>query len=557
MKMNFKKTLSLVLAVLMVMTAVPLSGMATEDEWNGETQGHKYFYTKRDDGKHLIECEECDFTKKETCDGPAATSCNEKGKCLKCGNEFGDPLPHKFEKEEIRDDNLASKGDCKTKKTYYKVCEVCGALPESLEGAATFEGALGDHSFTDYLPLGNATCTNPGDKKATCDVCKTATDIKAAEDSAKLPHEFVIDSERRYVKTAPTCKTEGEYYKICVNCSAVGTETFKTEKLEHTYIEIEDPDFKVEGKEYEPTCSKGQEYYMQCETCFTSAKFLDPTKTFNDGKNHAKPTTADDVRRCTPEEESKNLMKKANCMNNARYYYLCKKCGERVAEGSADATSDVIHFYEKEGTATNLDHNKFSDATLMKKVSTGKDATCTTAAVPDKYECCANNPDCNGKTFEDYSPYNANLKVKEVNGIKDFETDENGNKISLPLGHEITKTVEYKAPKCAVEGNYASEYCKGCNTSFYYESDGKTSAGEATGDKLKTIKATGHKNTDGNDSCDICGAVLKPSDTCSCICHKTSGIMYFVALILKFFWKLSGSNEYCKCTKGDFVVKHY
>lgn len=556
MKMNFKKTLSLVLAVLMVMTAVPLSGMATTDEWDCETQDHKYIYTKRDDGKHLIECEECDFTKKETCDGPAATSCNEKGKCLKCGNEFGDPLPHSFKKEEIRDDNLASKGDCKTKKTYYKICEVCDALPENREGAATFQGGYGDHSFTTYNHLGNATCTNPGDKKAFCDVCKTATHIQAAEESEMLPHEFVIDSERRYVKIAPTCETEGEYFKICINCSAKGTETFKTEKLEHTYIEKVDPGFKVQGKEYEPTCSKGQEYYMQCETCFTSAKFLDPTKTFNDGVSHARPTTPAEVRVPTAEEESSNLMKKANCINDARYYLLCKKCGERVIKMDDEVETEGFHYYEKPGTALNLDHNKFSDATLMKKVSTGKDGDCTTAAVPDKYECCADNPDCKGKTFEDYSPYNANLKVKEVNGIKEYERDENGNKISLPFGHKITKEVEYKAPKCAVEGNYASKYCSGCNISFYFDVD-NTAKGTGVGDTLKTIKATGHKNTDGNDSCDICGAILKPSDTCDCICHKTSGIMYFVALILKFFWKLSGSNEYCKCTKGDFVVTHY
>ena len=544
--MNFKKTLSLVLAVLMVMTAVPLSGMATETT----TCDHANVTITAIDGEqHLVKCSSCGDRSYEDCKGPAATTCGESPKCAKCNFVIGDPLPHNFEKEEIRDDNLASKGDCKTKKTYYKVCEVCGALPENLEGAATFEGALGDHSFTDYLPLGNATCTNPGDKKATCDVCKTATDIKPAEESAKLPHEFVIDSERRYEKTAPTCETEGEYYKICVNCSAKGTETFKTEKLKHVYVEVEDPEENATLKSA-ATCSEDAYYYRVCKLCNVSAKYLDGGQDeyykVAGTKDAHREANKENVKKPTDLnlDEENFFLKEANCMNDAMYSYACVACKGPRANSLSEAKKLGRDFYYKEDSALNPYHNKFSDATLMEKLSTGKDGDCTTAAVPDKYRCLK-NPECKDVVYEDYSPYKSKI-----------ELDNKGNKISLPLGHKITKEVPYKAPKCAVEGNYASKYCSGCNISFYFDVD-NTAKGTGVGDTLKKIDSTGHKNNDGNDSCDICGAILKPSDTCNCICHKTSGIMYFVALILKFFWKLSGSNEYCKCTKGDFVVKHY
>ena len=43
MKTNFKRVMSLVLTVLMVMTVVPFAGVSAEGEWDCAVSGHEFF----------------------------------------------------------------------------------------------------------------------------------------------------------------------------------------------------------------------------------------------------------------------------------------------------------------------------------------------------------------------------------------------------------------------------------------------------------------------------------------------------------------------------------
>lgn len=67
------------------------------------------------------------------------------------------------------------------------------------------------------------------------------------------------------------------------------------------------------------------------------------------------------------------------------------------------------------------------------------------------------------------------------------------------------------------------------------------------------IYATGHKDEDGDYKCDYdCGYEFdKPSQDCSCSCHK-SGFMGFIWKILKIFYKLFNTNSICACGAAHY-----
>ena len=86
------------------------------------------------------------------------------------GNNGGNKHKHSFTVENVTDEYLCSAATCTEAAKYYYSCK-CGE-----KGTETFAygNALG-HSFTNYVPDGNATHENDGTKTATCDRCD-ATD---------------------------------------------------------------------------------------------------------------------------------------------------------------------------------------------------------------------------------------------------------------------------------------------------------------------------------------------------------------------------------------------
>lgn len=87
-----------------------------------------------------------------------------------------------------------------------------------------------------------------------------------------------------------------------------------------------------------------------------------------------------------------------------------------------------------------------------------------------------------------------------------------------------TVTVE---PTCTEEG-YVQHVCS-CGDSY----------------KDSYVSATGHSDTNGDGACDSCGKNLSASN-CDCMCHS-SGFTGFIWKILRFFYKLFGSNKVCDC----------
>ena len=93
--------------------------------------------------------------------------------------------------------------------------------------------------------------------------------------------------------------------------------------------------------------------------------------------------------------------------------------------------------------------------------------------------------------------------------------------------HDINYLVKIE-PSCSEQGIVICE-CKQCD--FYEES---------------YIDATEHFDRDEDGTCDACY-----SPVCDCMCHKT-GIVNIIWKLLRFFYKLFGTNKICVCG-----VEHY
>lgn len=528
MKMNFKKTLSLILAVLMVMTVVPMSGMASEEVCTHENATIDKLSAVNGQPRHYVNnCPDCGLDKAENCFGPDATTCGEAKKCAICDQIIGAALDHTFAPGVENEETLKTTGtDCQVANTYYETCTECGAVSENDEDVFPSTTNFGPHDW-DEGTVTYENCEEAGTRTYKCEI--EGCDAEREEAVEASGHDFDKVEEDRYLveDSVATCKKGAEYYYSCVNCGAKGTETFFSETTgAHNFVEVANPEENALLKS-EATCSNPAEYYKGCSVCHISAKHVENVEepTFKYGTPHAKPTTKDEVRRPLTEDEIKVVIH-ADCLNNAMYSLHCKKCGEPTI-GKLEDAKEGIHFYEVEGTALNPGHR---DLTKLEVIGARIEPTCTTKGQDTIYRC------------------------KE----KDCPAQEIGGEVLLAKGHtyDKTKTLTYKEAECGLAGHYGREYCKDCDTSFYTDAKG-ADAGSEKGLKEKSIKALSHVNDlGGDDLCDICGTVVKPSETCKCICHK-GGFMYIVAIFIKLFWRLTGTKEYCECSSVEEIVKHY
>ena len=117
--------------------------------------------------------------------------------------------------------------------------------------------------------------------------------------------------------------------------------------------------------------------------------------------------------------------------------------------------------------------------------------------------------------------------------VKDIDYDE---AICVLNGHNYSSVV--KEATCITNG-YTIYTCTDCYESY----------------RTDEVDATGHKDENSDDICDICGDSLKvsepetPSTSCSHHCHKT-GFMNFLWKIANFFHKLFGMQEKRICACG-------
>ena len=529
MKMNFKKTLSLILAVLMVMTAVPLSGMATDEVCTHANTTVFSIGLDANTGeyRHYVNnCTDCGVNGVQVCEGAEATSCGEAPKCTICAQVIGEAPEHSYAPGAENADTLKETGaDCQTGNTYFETCTACGDVSDTR--FFTSETNFGPHDWDEGTKT-YENCEEAGTCTYKCEI--EGCEAERTETVEAIGHDFdkVEDDKYLVAGSVATCKKGAEYYYSCVNCGAKGTETFFSDTTgAHNFVEIANPEENALLKSA-ATCSKPAEYYKGCSECHISAKHVADVEepTFKYGDPHAKPTTKDEVRRPLTEDEIV-VISNADCLDNAKYSLHCKKCGEPMIEKKEAYAKEGLHFYEVEGTALNPGHR---DLTKLELVAERIEPTCTTKGQEAIYRC-PKGKDCpNWKESQEIGG--------EVIPAKDHTYDS-----SKALAY-------YVSDSCTGGGYYGRKYCTACETSFFYDASGKE-VDKMSGLKEKTIDGKRHVNNNSDDLCDVCGYVVTPEETCTCICHKT-GFMYIVALFLKLFWKFTGAKPYCNCGKAHY-----
>ena len=146
------------------------------------------------------------------------------------------------------------------------------------------------------------------------------------------------------------------------------------------------------------------------------------------------------------------------------------------------------------------------------------------------------------------------------------------------LGH---KEVEHegKAPTCTETGWEAYVTCERCDYTTYVELIGThvfdewvqvkaptcTAAGlerkdcdNCTEYETREIAALGHKDENGDSTCDICNGSMLPekgedTETDEHVCGEVSGFKAFINKIINFFRRLFGQPELCPC--GEVILE--
>ncbi len=493
MKRNFKRSLSLILSVLMIIAVIPFSGMAS----SACTHPNKIITVVKNELKHIVICPDCGLNEKSDCASSSTgeATCETPKLCDVCKRELSST--HKFELEVEAPQTLVKEVNCDEFNVYYKTC-ACGKISETETFTSEVKGTI--HDFT----------------------------AKSNEYIAKK----VCGENLFYYFACSRCGVSAEGFDVDPNTYADEDVT-----VEHKFYV---PDEPVQGTlKSNPTCTSSAVFYMICENCPASAKGIDETKTYTygDALEHefVDFTKVVDI---TEEVKAEYLIIPATCSVQAMYSKLCKHCGAPAVEGLWDSgfdpnnkeyhiTVDVVEdgvvvsvgnaFYYGEP----LNHGK------LKVTKEAKAQTCTTDGNTEELSCdyCGTIMDPSEKLPK--------------------------------LGHKLDSKLiqEYKAPTCVQNGQLGKVKCvrEGCGVILEVNGKGETE----TKENIKTFDMTkrGHLDENNDLICDRedCLSTLDPSDVCTCICHGT-GFMYFIGWILKWIWSLMGTNPYCKCGEAHYAV---
>ena len=293
MKRNFKRVMSLLLTVLMVMTVVPFAGVSAEGEWNCAVDGHEFYGDLvLKNGKHARWCDHCDafgytvYNEAEDktvqveglqgCLGGYAT-CTELAVCDFCNREYGDYDYDNHDFSVSDDKYLATEATCVSKAKYYFSCSWCGGSADwyadedtdwdeitytkgAVDRVAGHRGeATANENDTHFIEecylCGETDITAPCfgsgatcQEKATCWQCNE----KYGEvDTTRHEETQWKDAEEA------TCQAPGHYgYEYCVDCEAETSEKEVIPQLDHTYTAFaKDADADTHSK-YCTTCDE-------------------------------------------------------------------------------------------------------------------------------------------------------------------------------------------------------------------------------------------------------------------------------------------------------------
>ncbi len=273
---------------------------------------------------------------------------------------YGDLLPHTFtgNTEFLY---KATDAKCEANETYYVYCSECKASSKGTAEEATFEKAdtalehvwvnaqhnadTLTHTFTCERGCGKtmtancadsavsygyepATCTAQGYDIVQCSACGHQWNINYTD---ALGHDYTQKIyDEAHLKSAANCEQANVYYYDCSRCDKNAKDETDTEKYTTlTYIsgEVRKHDFhnKVDDKYLadEATCFAAAKYFTSCkyEDC---GKSSEEVYGVGNGTKFSSGTAL--AHNWAEVEDAKYLATKADCANDATYYYECSLC---------------------------------------------------------------------------------------------------------------------------------------------------------------------------------------------------------------------------------------
>ncbi len=414
--------------------------------------------------------------------------------------EDGEMLPHNFTAETAEEKYIVSAANCQQKAVYYKSCAACGLSSKDTDSVATFEGAMGTHSWGEYIYNNDAKCGVDGTETAPCAIpgC-TESNTRDKADTA-LEHVFTEEiADEAHLKTAATCTSKATYWKECsregcavlASDAAVAANYFESGELAaHAFTEAIKDDAHLKAA---ATCVTKAVYWYDCASCDAIAS--DETVEANYYTDEESELLAHKYE--LEVVDAKYLAVAATCSTKAIYYKSCA-CG---ASGEA---SEVEVVFE---TGDVLGH-------IVETVP-GKDPTCTEDGYTESRVC-----------------------KREIGGEKCGAVLK--AQVKRPAtGHKEYVSVEKVEANCTKVGHSEEKKCAVCEQLLTLPSI--------------TSPALGHVDNDGDEICDRadCGTIVIMGEECSCICHQT-GLMRIVYFLVRLIWRLIGANPYCDCG-----IEHY
>lgn len=374
------------------------------------------------------------------------------------------------------------------------ICVACGEKVDEGEMIPKTD----KHTFTKYVKVSDATCTENEKEQAVCDVCKKATDTRDVPFTA-LGHEY--DETKYEVKTKATC-TEDEVreYRCMhfftdkdgneVQCENTKEVTVRNTATGHKWSEwtvIEEASCSKAGKAERKCLNSG------CEVVITKT-----------------------LRKLSHTPSDWIVDKEATCTTEGHRYIECAAgCGYIYEE---EIIPKKPHDFEvTKCTATCLDDGysdyvcKVCKATKKGEIvkALGHDWSGTWVVTKE--------PTCTKKGTE-------TLTCTRCTATQTRNID--------ALGHH--EVIDPAVPAtCTKDGLTEGSHCDRC--------------GEILKKQETVVKP--HYDGDGDGKCDECGKELKHSTdlNCDCICHKTFWLMRLQYKILRFFWKLFKIGKSCDC----------
>ncbi len=423
-----------------------------------------------------------------------------------------------------------------------KCCEICDDIMDIITLSAS---DCENHSFGEWITESESTCKTCGVATRSCTSCgyneidlidaishteKTVNDVKATCTSDGYTGDVICEacgetlSVGETIKSAGhdysnwtttkelSCTSDGEKKKTCSVCGDIVTETITA--LGHDYSK----DWTID---VETTCTKTGLKSHHCSRCDSKS---DITEIAANGHNY------------------NGVVTEPTCTEDGYTTHTCSVCGDSYKDSTVAALGHTggTATCKKQAVCTTcgesygeLDSNNHTNIVTDKAVA----ATCSKTGFTEGSHCIDCNKVIVAQKTTEKKPHNEEvIKAVDATCTKTGLTE--GKKCSVcgeilvaqkeiaKIAHKYTSVV---TPPTCTEKGYTTYAC----------SCGDTYVGNETA-------ALGHYDSNGDGQCDSCGKNLSATQVCSCMCHK-SGFSGFIWKILKFLYKLFGTNEVCDC----------